>query len=63
VYLNTSDPLLYDLKLRRGIAYSLNFDEVIAQFFRSDYERMRTYAEGYGEYTNTEFARVRFRFG
>ncbi len=54
VYLNTSDPLLSDVNVRRGIAHSLNYDEVIAQFFRSDYERMRTYAEGYGEYTHSD---------
>ncbi len=51
-YINTQDALLKNIELRRGIDNSLNWDQVLRFFFRGDYDRMPTYAAGYGKFTN-----------
>ena len=51
-YINTQDALLKDINVRRGIDSSLNWERVLKFFFRGDYDKMPTYATGYGKFTN-----------
>ncbi|MBN2068262.1 MAG: hypothetical protein JW739_01360 [Opitutales bacterium] len=50
--INTVQPLLDNADIRRGIAYASNWDLVIEKFFRNDAVRMRTSADGFGEFTH-----------
>lgn len=52
LWINSGRPLLDDRDIRVGINYASNWDKVIAEYFRGDYERMRTTADGYGEFTH-----------
>jgi len=52
MFLNMDDPLLANRDVRIGIAHAMNFDRVIETVLRSDYERMQTFNEGYGDYDN-----------
>jgi microcin C transport system substrate-binding protein len=52
LWINTSRPLLDDRNVRIGINYAANWDRVIDEYFRGDYLRMRTTADGYGEFTH-----------
>ena len=49
LYLNQKMPLLNNSDIRIGIAYAANFDLVDQTFFRGDYTRMQTSADGYAE--------------
>jgi microcin C transport system substrate-binding protein len=51
-YLNTQDALLKDIHVRRGLAYSLNWERVLKFFFRGDFERLPGYATGYGRFSD-----------
>jgi microcin C transport system substrate-binding protein len=53
MYLNESEPLLTDIKVRKALAHAMNIDKVIRTVLRNDYERLNTMNEGYGDYTNT----------
>lgn len=52
IYLNCSYPMLRSRKLRQGIAYALNVQEVIETVFRGDYSRSGPFFEGFGEYSD-----------
>lgn len=52
LWINTSRPLLDDRNVRIGINYAANWGKVIDEYFRGDYLRMRTTADGYGEFTH-----------
>lgn len=52
LWINSARPLLNDRNVRVGINYATNWDKVIAEYFRGDYRRMRTTADGYGEFTH-----------
>jgi microcin C transport system substrate-binding protein len=52
LWINTSRPLLDNRDIRVGINYAANWGKVIDEYFRGDYERMRTTADGYGEFTH-----------
>jgi microcin C transport system substrate-binding protein len=52
LWINSGRPLLDNREVRVGINYATNWDKVIAEYFRGDYERMRTTADGYGEFTH-----------
>lgn len=52
LYINQAKGLLQNQSVREGIHYSTNWKKVIDQYFRGDYERMRTSADGYGEFTH-----------
>ncbi|MEZ5488778.1 MAG: extracellular solute-binding protein [Gammaproteobacteria bacterium] len=54
LWINTDRPLLENLDVRIGINYATNFDLVIQNFFRGDYERLNTANDGYGRYTNPD---------
>ena len=49
LYLNTAMPLLDNRDIREGIAYASDFDLIDRQYFRGDYVRMQTDADGYAE--------------
>jgi microcin C transport system substrate-binding protein len=48
----TSRPLLDNRNVRVGIKYADQLGRVIDEYFRGDYLRMRTTADGYGEFTH-----------
>jgi microcin C transport system substrate-binding protein len=52
LWMNSGRPLLNDREIRVGINYAINYDKVIAEYFRGDYLRMRTTADGYGSFTH-----------
>jgi microcin C transport system substrate-binding protein len=52
LWINTSRPLLDNRDIRVGINYAANWGKVIDEYFRGDYLRMRTTADGYGEFTH-----------
>ncbi len=51
LWMNSARPLLDNRDIRVGIQYATNWDLVIKEYFRGDYTRMRTTADGYGEFT------------
>ncbi len=52
LWINESRPLLDNRDIRIGINFATNWHKVIAEYFRGDYTRMRTTADGYGEFTD-----------
>jgi microcin C transport system substrate-binding protein len=52
LWINSGRPLLDNRDIRVGINFATNWDKVIAEYFRGDYFRMRTTADGYGEFTH-----------
>lgn len=52
LWINTAQPLLNDLNVRRGIQYASNWDLVIDQYFRGDAVRLRTPQEGFTDFSN-----------
>lgn len=52
LWMNSGRPLLDDRDIRIGINYASNWDKVIAEYFRGDYTRMKTTADGYGEFSH-----------
>lgn len=52
LFLNVSNPTLQDINVRKAIAHGLNFDKVISQLLRNDYQRLPTFHTGYGDYSN-----------
>jgi microcin C transport system substrate-binding protein len=47
--LNCSDPLLSNRDVREGICYAANFDLIDQKYYRGDWTRMQTSADGYAE--------------
>ncbi|MGB5511004.1 MAG: extracellular solute-binding protein [Woeseiaceae bacterium] len=52
LWINTARPLLDNSDIRIGIHHASNWELVIEKFFRGDYSRMRTSADGYGVATH-----------
>lgn len=52
LWMNSDRPLLNNQDVRVGINYASNWDKVIDEYFRGDYSRMRTSADGYGEFSH-----------
>ena len=52
MWLNMDDPLLSDLNVRLGLAYSMNVDLMLKTVLRGDYERLKSAYDGYGVYSN-----------
>ena len=48
LWINSSRPHLDNRELRVGIHHASNWEQVIAQYFRGDFTRMNTTADGYG---------------
>lgn len=52
LWMNQSRPLLDNRNIRVGINYATNFERVIEEYFRGDFQRMQTTADGFGEFTH-----------
>jgi microcin C transport system substrate-binding protein len=52
LWINQAKPLLDNRDIREGINYASNWKTVIDKYFRGDYVRMRTTADGYDEFTH-----------
>jgi microcin C transport system substrate-binding protein len=52
VYINAMHPLLTDKTLRVGIQHAINYEKVNAGLYRGDRRRIRSFADGYGEYSH-----------
>ena len=54
LWVNTAQPPLDDKAVRQGLQYATNWDLVIEKYFRGTFVRMRTTADGYGEFTRPD---------
>jgi len=52
LWINSSQPVLDDQNIRKGIGYAMNFDRVINKHFRGDFVRLNTSSDGYGEFSH-----------
>jgi microcin C transport system substrate-binding protein len=52
LWINSAKPLLDNRDIRVGINYATNWQRVIDEYFRGDYSRMKTTADGYGEFSH-----------
>ena len=52
LYINRTKPLLDNLDVRVGLQHASNWQKVIDQYFRGDYQRMRTASDGYDRFTH-----------
>lgn len=52
LWINRAQPLLDKRDVRVGINHAINYDKVIDEYFRGDYQRMRTTADGFGPFTH-----------
>jgi len=52
LWINSAQPLLDNRDIRVGINYATNYDKVIKQYFRGDFRRMQTSADGYGSFSH-----------
>jgi microcin C transport system substrate-binding protein len=52
LWINSSKPLLDQKNIRIGINHAANWDLVIDKYFRGDYERLKSTADGYGEFSH-----------
>lgn len=52
LYINRTKPQLDNVNVRIGLQHATNWQQVIDQYFRGDYVRMRTASDGYGEFTH-----------
>ena len=52
LWINSGRPLLANRDIRVGINHAINYEKVIAEYFRGDYKRMRTTADGYGSFSH-----------
>lgn len=53
IYLNTAKPPFNNRDVRIGFNHALNIQKVIDTTFRGDYQRLGSYASGYGKFTDT----------
>ncbi|MFT4607624.1 MAG: microcin C transport system substrate-binding protein [Gammaproteobacteria bacterium] len=60
LWINSSKPILNQKEVRIGINHAANWGLVIEKYFRSDYERLRSSADGYGEFTHPTLTPRRF---
>ena len=52
LWINSSKPLLDQQNIRIGINHAANWGLVIDKYFRGDYQRLRSTADGYGEFSH-----------
>jgi microcin C transport system substrate-binding protein len=52
LWMNSARPLLENRDVREGIQYASNWQLVLDQYFRGDYARMNTTADGFGDFTH-----------
>ena len=54
VYMNAMHPRLENQALREAIAYAINYDRVNEGLYRGDRRRIRSFVDGYGEYSHPD---------
>lgn len=54
VYMNAMHSKLVDRNIRLGVQHAINFDRVNEGVFRGDKRRIRSFADGYGDYSHPE---------
>lgn len=54
LYLNLAKEPLGDINVRKGLAHAMDFDTVNTVLFRGDAERLQSWAEGYGQFSNPD---------
>lgn len=54
LWINTDKNFLDDPDIRKGIHHAANWERIIEEYFRGDYVRMRTTADGYGPFTHPD---------
>jgi microcin C transport system substrate-binding protein len=52
LWMNSSKTLLDQQDIRIGINYATNWDLVIEKYFRGDYQRLQSTADGYGDFSH-----------
>lgn len=52
LWINSSKPILDQKDVRIGINHAANWSLVIEKYFRGDYERLHSAADGYGDFTH-----------
>ncbi|MEM7562188.1 MAG: extracellular solute-binding protein [Pseudomonadota bacterium] len=52
LWMNSSKPLLDKKSIRVGLNYATNWDLVIEKYFRGDYQRLQSTADGYGDFSH-----------
>ena len=52
LWMNSSKTFLDQQNIRIGVNYATNWDLVIEKYFRGDYERLQSTADGYGEFSH-----------
>jgi microcin C transport system substrate-binding protein len=60
LFLNLENNILKDINVRKAIAHSLNFEKIIKQLLRNDYQRLPRFHSGYGEYSNEDISPLGF---
>lgn len=60
LFLNLDNQLLQDINVRKAIAHGLNFDKIIQQLLRNDYQRLPRFHTGYGKYSNDKVSPLGF---
>ncbi|MEH6447232.1 MAG: extracellular solute-binding protein [Oleispira sp.] len=60
LFLNLENQLLQDVNVRKAIAHGLNFDKIIQQLLRNDYQRLPRFHTGYGKYSNDKVSPLGF---
>lgn len=63
LFLNLDNTNLQNIKVRQAIAHSLNFEKVISQLLRGDYQRLPSFHTGYGDYSNNKIKPLKFDLG
>ena len=62
MWFNTEKGLLKDVRIRKGISYSINVDKVIKSILRNDYERLNSGDQGKGPWYNPKVKAREFDF-
>ncbi len=52
IYLNAAKAPFNDINVRLGLHHAMNIQKVIDVIYRGDYQRLGSYASGYGRYTD-----------
>lgn len=60
LFLNLENKKLQDINVRKAIAHGLNFNKIIKQLLRNDYQRLPSFHTGYGDYSNTDIKPLSF---
>lgn len=54
LFLNTENPILGDIGVRKALAHATHYDKVIKHLLRNDFQRLPAFHTGYGDYSNSD---------